>query len=278
MGRVTEETAYQDIKALLKRGDFATAEKLLKKFSQELTEAQRQELNQIQRSNGRQRRFTQRLEALRRRRRPRFLPYRWSWALLLVGTLAYMAFALVWMRWLPPITLHGTALTRLLQAVWHFSPLYFYFFFPVFLYDTKSYLWELYRWKGAKPELAKVLEIRQEDCIGQTFRSGEIYHYQKSYALVRSVEPQNRNPETIRFALYESANGRSLIRRGEERLHPWSFHPGETVTLYRDRSGFPSLVHHTPRSLTREWLGKLGKHGGWLALFYLAFLVNALSK
>lgn len=278
MGRVTGDTAYQDIKALLKRGDFATAEKLLKKFSQDLTETQRQELSQIQRSTGRRRRFTRRLEALRRRGRHRFLPYRWSWALSPAVALVYIAFTLVWMRWLPPITLHGTALTRLLQAIWHFFPLYLYFFFPVFFYDTKNYLWELYRWKGAKPELAKVLEIRQEDCTGQSFRSGEIYHYQKSYALVRPVEPQNRNPDTIRFALYESANGRSLIRRGEERLHPWSFHPGETVTLYRDRSGFPSLVHHTRRSLTQEWLGKLGKHGGWLALFYLMFLVNALSK
>lgn len=272
MGRVTEKTAYQDIRALLERGDFATAEKLIEKFSQSLTEDQRRELEKLRRSVGRRRDLSRWLRALRRKRRPRFLQesYRWSWILPPAGCIAYIGFGTVFLRpafwrmrpvWFPRI-------------VWGFLPPYLYACLPAFLYFTWKYIRELYRWQGAKSEKAEVLEIRQEDRAGQYPRSGQVYHYQTWYAVVRLLEPRRGEPETMRFYLYENANGRSLIRGGEENLHPWSFHPGDRVTLYRDRTGFPSLAHHTRRSLTRDWMGKMRLWGGWAALFCLLFSLS----
>lgn len=274
MGRVTGKTAYQDIRALLERGDFVTAEKLMAKFSRDMTEDQFQELNVLQHSVGQRRRLARRLKTLRRRWPPRFL-WRWGTWLALAGGVAYIAFFLVWVRWLPRVAAQGPA--RYFQEAGYGLLMYLYFFFPVFLYDTKAYLEDVYRWAETKPELAEVLEIRQEDRTGQHFRSSQVYHYQASYAVARLLEHRRDEAETMRFYLYENGDGHSLIRGGEENLNPWSFHPGDVVSLYRDRTGFPSLTRHTRKSLTREWLRKLGSHGGWAALLVLTMFVCILK-
>lgn len=260
--KITADTAFDHIRGLIARNDFATAETLMEKYS--LTDRERRELNRLLKDRRREASFSR-----SRREPPRLLRLAGEWLWLPVLLVGYVC--------LFPVV--EDAVRRLSRSPLQFLrllPLFALCYLPLLVLLTDRYVKALFLWTTGtlRSEPAEVMEVRSETAFSHSRYRPDVKHpYTISLADLRPLEPAPWSLRTIRF--YDGG------------IHnpPWPeqpppfLHPGDRVTLYYDRRGIRvSLTRYTRKSLTLDWLKALGQWTGILGLALLAIsLLSALA-